>query len=148
MRGARLIGAALAVSGAFVLSGCEKPLPNITVQDGAHATTVTPSTYCFDATHCRSSTHLDLPVITASVDDKILVDVPRDLVDKGWAVQAVSLDGKKAFAVSPIIRDSHSYRVASNVAAGRNFIVQVRQLQGGQVDASRWSFLVKVSGTT
>jgi Protein of unknown function (DUF2771) len=144
---------ALAVAGALAsaagLAGCDKPVPKITVQTGAFATTITPSTYCFDVAHCRPSTHIDLPVVSARPDDTVLVDVPREVVDHGWAVDALSLDGSKSLSGGAIpVRDRHSYRVAANANDGSPFIVQITQLRGGRPDASRWSFLVRVSDRT
>ena len=117
------------------------------MQEGALSTTVTPSTYCFDATHCRSATSIDLPVITTIPDAKVLIDVPRAVKGRGWAVEALSLDGKRTLGTSGAIDTSHSYRVASSANNGSPFIVQVLQLRDGRADGSRWSFLVRVSAT-
>jgi hypothetical protein len=143
---------ALAVAGALtstvVLAACDKPTPKITVQRGSFSTTISPSSYCFDPTHCRPSSKIDLPVIDARADDRVLVDVPRALVHRGWAVAALSLDGAKALGGSGAITDSHSYRVAANVNDGNPFIVQVAQLRHGKPDGSKWSFLVKITDQT
>lgn len=147
MRPARLLAAGAVLAGALSLTACDKPLPKITIQAGSTATTVSPSSYCWDLAHCRTNSSFDLPAIKVGVDGKVLVDVPHDLVVHGWVVQALTLDGKKSLAVSTAIHDSHIYRVASGVNGGQDFLVQVRQLHGTSVDASRWSFVVKVSAT-
>ena len=145
---ARALAVAGALTGSALLAGCDKPAPKVTVQTGAFSTTIEPSTYCFDAKHCRSSARIDLPVIDAKPDDRVLVDVPRDLVGRGWSVTALTLDGAKALGGSGAIHSSHSFRVAANTNNGNPFIVQVAQLRHGQPDGSRWSFLVKVSDRT
>ena len=144
----RALGISGVLASTLLLAGCDKPVPKVTVQSGSFSTTIMPSTYCFDRGHCRSSTRIDLPVVAAAPDGKVLVDVPRDVVSRGWSVDALSLDGKKNLGGSGPIRDSHSYRVASNANGGAPFIVAVQQLRKGKPDGSRWSFLVRVSQTT
>ncbi|MCU1655600.1 MAG: hypothetical protein JWO57_256 [Pseudonocardiales bacterium] len=139
--------AAGAVAAAALLTGCTKPTPKISVLGGGKVVTITPSTYCFDSQHCRPTTTLDLPTLTVAADDKVLIDVPRDVVSRGWQAQALSLDGKQQLGSSGPINDSHSYRVPSGVANGGAFIVQVDELERGTPDGSKWSFLVKVSLT-
>jgi hypothetical protein len=143
----RVLAVAGALTGSVLLAGCDKPAPKVTVQSGSFSTTITPSTYCFDASHCRNSV-IDLPVIDARPDDRVLVDVPRELVGRGWSVTALSLDGAKALGGSGAIHTSHSFRVAASTNNGNPFIVQVAQLRKGQPDGSKWSFLVKVSDRT
>jgi hypothetical protein len=145
---ARAVGVGAAAAGALLLTGCDKPVPKITVQAGSFSTTITPTTYCFDRGHCRASTRIDLPVVGTGPDDKVLVDVPREVAGRGWSVTALSLDGTKNLGGSGPIRDSHSYRVASNANDGAPFIVAVQQLRKGKPDGSRWSFLVKTSRTS
>jgi hypothetical protein len=147
-RHVRVLAIGGALAGSVLLAGCDKPAPKITVQEGSFSTTINPSTYCFDASHCRPSSKVDLPVIDTGPDGRILVDVPRDLVHNGWSVTALSLDGTKSLGGSGAIHDSHSFRVAASTNNGNPFIVQVGQLRKGKPDASRWSFLVKVSDKT
>jgi hypothetical protein len=138
--------AGLAAIGSL-LSACDKPAPKVTVLGGGKVVTITPSNYCFDSEHCRTSP-LDLPSFTVGSDDKVMIDVPRQVADRGWQVQALSLkDIKTVLGSSGPIADSHSYRVASNVGNGEPFIVQVAELSGGNPDGSAWSFVVKVSST-
>ncbi len=144
----RVLAVAGTLTGSVLLAGCDKPAPKVTVQTGSFSTTIEPSTYCFDAGHCRSSARIDLPVVAAKPDDRVLVDVPRDLVGRGWSVTALSLDGAKALGGSGPIHTSHSFRVAVSTNNGNPFIVQVAQLRKGKPDGSRWSFLVKVSDRT
>jgi hypothetical protein len=147
-RPARAVAAAAALGAVLALAACDKPVPKITVQRGAFSTTVTPTTYCFDPQHCRASTAIDLPVVDARADDLVMIDVPATLADRGWALSALSLDGKKALGGSGPIEHRHSYRVAANSNGGDPFIVQVNQLRHGKPDGSRWSFLVTITDTT
>lgn len=147
-RHVRVLAAGGTLAGCLLLAGCDKPVPDVTVQSGAFSTTITPSTYCFDATHCRPATRLDLPVVSAKPDDRVLVDVPLALVHNGWALVALTLDGTKTLGGSGAISGSHSYRVAASTNNGDPFIVQVRQLRKGRPDGSRWSFVVRVSEAT
>ncbi|MDT4914746.1 MAG: hypothetical protein QOC66_3874 [Pseudonocardiales bacterium] len=147
-RHVRSLGIAGALTASMLLAGCDKPVPKVTVQRGAFSTTITPSTYCFDSVHCRTASGLDFPVIDAGLDERIMVDVPRDLLGKGWSVTALTLDGTKPLGSSGTIHDSHSYRVAANTNNGNPFVVQVAQLRKGKPDGSKWSFLVKVSDQT
>lgn len=141
--------ALLAVLGlaAFVLTACQKPVPKVTVEGNGTVFTIAPSTYCFDAVHCRKSA-LDLPALTVGPDQKVMVDVPREVVSKGWEVAALSLqDISKVLGSSGPITDSHSFRIAANSGNGAPFIVQVSELDGSKSDGSIWSFVVKVSQT-
>jgi hypothetical protein len=147
-RTVRPLGIAVALATTVLLAACDKPAPKVTVQDGAFSTTISPSTYCFDAAHCRPSGRIDLPVVDAGADDRVLVDVPRDLVGRGWSVSALTLDGTKTIGGSGAIHGSHSYRVAASSNNGNPFIVQVAQLHKGKPDGSTWSFLVKITDKT
>jgi hypothetical protein len=141
--------ALLAVIGlaALVLTACQKPVPKITVEGDGTVVTIAPSTYCFDAAHCRRSA-LDLPAVTVGPDQKVMVDVPREVMSRGWQVAALSLqDISKVLGTSGPITASHSYRVAGSSGNGSPFIVQVSELAGSRTDGSVWSFLVKVSQT-
>lgn len=147
----RHLRAFAAVAGAAVatvlLAACSKPTPEITVLGGGRVVTISPSTYCFDATHCRHASRLDLPTFTVAADDKVMVDVPRAVDSRGWVVNALSLDGTKQLGSSGLIQGSHSYRVPSGTAGGNPFVVQVDELNNGRPDGSKWSFLIQVSPT-
>jgi hypothetical protein len=133
---------------ASVLASCQKPVPDVTVQSGAFSTTITPSTYAFNATHIRS-TRPDLPEVSTRPGATVLVDVPQAVVHRGWALTAISLDSAHTVVGrSGPITDSHSYRVAAESNNGNPFIVQVVQLRAGKPDGSVWSFLVKVTNAT
>ena len=144
LRAVRVIPVAAALVGTTVLAACDKPVPRITVQRGSFSTTIGPSTYCFDPKHCRASDRIDLPIVNARADDTVLVDVPRTLVGRGWAVAALSLDGAKALGGSGAIAHQHSYRVAASSNSGDPFVVQVVELRKGKPDGSKWNFLVKI----
>jgi hypothetical protein len=136
---------ALAVAG--LLTACQKPAPEVSVLGGGTVIRITPSTYCFDTSHCRKQV-LDLPTVTLGADAKALIDVPHTVKSNGWQVQALSLqDITKVLGASGPITDSHSYRFASNAADGSPFLVRVDELDGGKPDGSTWSFVVKVSQT-
>ena len=132
---------------AVVLTACQKPAPQITVEGDGTVVTIAPSTYCFDASHCRKSA-LDLPALTVGPDQKVIVDVPHEVMANGWRVDARSLqDITKVLGSSGPIQNSHSFRVAGSSGGGAPFIVQVSELDGGKPDGSVWSFVVKVSQT-
>ena len=134
------------VAGAVILTACSEPAPNVTAQSGTDSVIVKPSTYCFDANHCKQH-GVDVPTLNVRLDDKVLVDVPKKVADKGWAVQAVQADGKTVLGNSGKITDSHSYRVPTSLNEGSPFIVQVLQLDGNKSDGSMWSFVVKPNPT-
>jgi hypothetical protein len=140
----RVVAVAITAAAVTLLAACQRPVPKITIQSGSVSNTVAPSTYVFDSSHERKSA-LDLPAITARPGATVLVDVPREVVGKGWSVAALSLDGTKALGNSGAITDSHSYRVAAESNNGNPFVVQVVQLNHGHPDGSVWSFVVKVS---
>lgn len=146
-RPARAVAAAGVLAAAALLAACDKPVPKVTVLGGGKVVNISPSTYCWDATHCPKSAKVDLPVLTVAADEKLLVDVPHQVESRGWQAQALSLDGKTLLGASGPITDSHSYRVPSGVAKGDAFVVQVRELSHGKPDGSTWSFLVQVSPT-
>jgi hypothetical protein len=132
---------------AALLTACDKPPPKVTVLGGGKVVTISPSTYCWDAKHCPSTSKPDVPTLTVAADAKVLIDVPRQVQTRGWQARALSLDGQQQLGSSGPITDSHSYKVPSGVANGAAFIVQVNELSKGQPDGSAWSFLVKVSLT-
>jgi hypothetical protein len=146
-RPVRAVAVAGALASTFVLSSCDQPTPKITVQRGSFSTTISPSTYCFDAAHCRTS-RIDLPAVSARPDDTVLIDVPRTLASRGWSATVVSLASLRQVGGSAAVHDRHSYRVAASVNDGNPFIVQVQQLRQGKPDGSKWSFLVKITDTT
>jgi hypothetical protein len=147
-RTTRVLGIAGALASTAVLAACSKPVPLITVQSGSFSTTVTPSTYAFDATHTRTS-GLTLPEVSARGGGSVLIDVPREVVNHGWEITAFALDSAHtAVGNSGPILNSHSYRVVAGANSGNPFIVQVLQLSHGKPDGSVWSFLVKVSSAT
>jgi len=142
--GAFAVGIAAA---AGLLAACDKPAPRVTVYGSRTVINVSASDYCFDSTHCRVQ-RLSLPVIDVAADDKILVEVPRKLVGKGWQLRALDpSNSNKEIGTSGEIADSHSYKLTSGLAGGQPFIVEVNQLAGGKPDGSTWSFIVKVSPT-
>jgi hypothetical protein len=143
--------AAAAVAGAAaitsLLTACQKPTPEVTVLGGGKVVTISPSNYCFDSSHCRTG-KLELPTFTLGPDDKVMIDVPKNVADSGWQVEALSLaDISKVLGGSGTISGSHSFRVASNTADGDPFVVRVDKLRNGKPDGSAWSFVVKVSQT-
>ncbi|MEO8888422.1 MAG: DUF2771 family protein [Jatrophihabitantaceae bacterium] len=143
--------AAAAVAGAAAISSlltaCQKPTPQVTVLGGGKVVTISPSTYCFDSTHCRAG-KLELPSFTLGPDDKVMIDVPSAVADRGWQVEALSLaDINKVLGGSGPISGSHSFRVASNTGNGDPFLVRVDELHRGKPDGSAWSFVVTVSQT-
>ena len=141
--------AVLAAAGlaAMLLTACDKPAPKITVLGGGKVATVSPSTYCFDADHCRPSRGVDFPSLTTAADEKVLIDVPEQVAQRGWVVSALTLDGKTRLASSGAIHNSHTYRVPSGVNSGNPFVVQVNELAGSVPSGSVWSLLVQVSLT-
>jgi hypothetical protein len=143
--------AAAAAAGAAVimslLTACQKPTPQVTVLGGGKVVTISPSNYCFDSSHCRTG-KLELPTFTLGPDDKVMIDVPKTVADRGWQVEALSLaDITKVVGGSGPITDSHSFRVASNTDNGDPFVVRVDELHDGKTDGSAWSFVVQVSQT-
>lgn len=139
--------AAGVLAAAGLLTACDKPAPKVTVLGGGKVVTISPSTYCWDSTHCPTSAKPDLPALTVAADSKVLIDVPHTIQTHGWQARALSLDGSKQLGTSGAITDSHSYKVPSGVAGGDAFIVQVNELRHGRPDGGTWSFLVKVSLT-
>ena len=136
-----------AAAATVLLAACSKPTPEITVLGGGRVVTISPSTYCFDAAHCRRAARLDLPSFTVAADAKVMVDVPRAVDSRGWVVNALNLDGSKQLGSSGLIQGSHSYRVPSGIAGGNPFVVEVDELNHGRPDGSKWSFLIQVSPT-
>src|SRR5581483_951635 len=134
----RVLGCGLtALACLLLLSACTKPAPKVTVQTGAFSTTITPSSYCFDAAHCHRYA-LQLPEVTAKPDATVLIDVPRAVVHNGWRVTALAVPDLTKVGSPATVKDSHSFRVAASTNNGNPFIVQVAQLRHGTPDGSRW----------
>jgi hypothetical protein len=143
-RSRRLAAAAGVVVAAVSLAACDKPVQSITAQAGSTALTIKPSTYCADGTHCRDF-KVEVPVLTVAPDAKVLIDVPKKLVDRGWAINVVDPSTNKSI-VSGAVGDSHSYRLSASINNNAQFVVQVLQLNGTKPDGSLWSFAVRPSG--
>jgi hypothetical protein len=147
-RSRRVVAAVGVAVAAVSLAACDKPAQSITAQAGSTALKVNPSTFCSDGEHCKNyDIGKTLPALTIAPDGKVLVDVPKQLVGRGWAINAVDVDGKTQLGNTGAITDSHSYRLTASVNNGKPFIVQVVQLKGNKTDGSLWSFLVKPSAT-
>lgn len=147
-RSRRVVAAVGVAVAAVSLAACDKPEQSITAQAGSTALRVGPSTYCSDGVHCKHYGIGDtLPSLTIAPDAKVMVDVPKQLVHRGWAINVVDVDGKTQLGNSGAITDSHSYRLTGSVNSGKPFIVQVVQLKGTKADGSLWSFAVQPSAT-
>jgi hypothetical protein len=141
------IGAGLGiVASVLILGACSKPTPNVTAQSGSTSVIVKPSVYCFSPTDCKRQ-GFNFPSLTIGPNENVLVDVPRKLVDKGWAINLLDVDGKTSLGNTGAITDSHSYRLPASINSGKPFIAEVLQLNGNRSDGSRWSFFVKVDPT-
>lgn len=147
-RSRRVVAAVGVAVAAVSLAACDKPAQSVTAQAGSTALKINPSKYCSDGVHCKSyDIGKTLPSLTIAPDAKVMVDVPKQLVHRGWAINVVDVDGKTQLGNTGAITDSHSYRLTASVNNGKPFIVQVLQLHGHTTDGSMWSFAVEPSVT-
>jgi hypothetical protein len=85
-----VLAAGIAAAGAL-LARCQKPAPKVSVLGGGKVVNIAASAYCFDTKHCRVPSVPDLPVLSVAADDKVLIDVPRNVAGRGWQVRALDL---------------------------------------------------------
>ena len=93
----RRLGATLAASAAILgLSGCERPTPIVTLYSGGTSLYDEAFSYCFDGQDpgkepgsegaCRFDADRQTKVLGVHPGDEVVVDVDRDIADKGWYV--------------------------------------------------------------
>jgi hypothetical protein len=150
-RSRRVLAAALGVVAATaVLSGCSKPVPQVTIQSGATTTLVSPLRYCFDTamTKCRSD--VTPQTVRARSSSSLFVDVPKEVADKHWIVSAYKVDNAGAkspldgYGSASLLHSQHSTRVAVPYGTGSYFL-SVAELDG-TAQVGTWTVEVQVSG--
>lgn len=151
-RHARTLSVAGAVAAVVLLTGCQKPAPDVTVLSGSTTTVVRAQTYCFDANikHCRIATHGNVGSITARAGSAILVDVPRVVAAGRWnATSAVEVSSGKFQTIagvghaSPTRHDTHSTRLTVPYGVHAYFLVVQ---QAGPAQTGAWVTRVTVTG--
>lgn len=116
-------------AGAVLLTGCQKPFPDLTVLSGDTTTTVSPQTYCFDAAHCHFPKST-VGQVSARAGSTLLVDVPRAVADQTWSVVSAVRKANGTFRTikganysSNNVHDSHSTRVDVPYGVGGYYLV-------------------------
>lgn len=141
-RSRRVLGAAAGLAtAAVVLTGCEKPVPGVTILSGSTTTVVHPQTYCFDATHCRFPKS-QVGKISARRGSTLLVDVPREVAGTSWSVTSAVQKSAGTFQTisgasysSGTVHDTHSTRVQVPYGVGSYYLVVT---QAGGSSTGSW----------
>jgi hypothetical protein len=150
-RSRRILAAALgAVVTAALLSACDKPVPEVTIQSGSRTTVVSPLRYCFDSALTKCRANLTPQTVSAQSSSTLFVDVPREVAAKHWIVSAYKVDntGKKSpldgYGSPSLLHDQHSTRVAVPYGTGSYFL-SVAELDG-TAQVGTWTVEVQVTG--
>jgi hypothetical protein len=148
----RLAVAALGVAAAAtLLTGCDKPTPNITVFSGHTAIRVAPAKYCYDGNANTCRTNNVAGTITANGGSTIVVDVPKDIADGHWAVTAFTLDSAGTVttidtASSAVVSKTHAVRVSVPLANSGGYHLAVQSFSG-QSATGEWDIEVDFTNT-
>jgi hypothetical protein len=116
---------------AGLLAACQKPLPTITVFGDGKSVIIAASQYQFAGAATRT-TNGDAHSISVQAGSSLLVDVPRAVAKRAWAVQAYSVDSSNkatyvAEASSPVITDKHSTRVSSSPMGVGTYVLRISE---------------------
>lgn len=132
-RSRRFLAALVGVlAAATVLTACNKPIPQITIQSGSSSVLVGAQTYCFttDVKTCHFAATAALPTLEAKAGDTILVDVPKNIAESSWQVSSATQQDDGTFenlttdgSSSPVIHNNHSTRLVVPFAAGSYFLI-------------------------
>jgi hypothetical protein len=125
----RKVAAGLGVVGvAGLLSGCEKPLPKVTIQSGSASEIVSAQPVCVTQGSCNVDGKKAVKFKAAS-GSTILIDVPRDVARHGWLVKALAKDdtGKLAAidAAGSVPTKQHTVRLLVPSKQDFDYILQV-----------------------
>jgi hypothetical protein len=125
---------ATAVLGLGLLTGCEKPLPEVGALAGGEFAKTTATLWCFEgqaytaAGKCRENKHTPTR-LKVRPGAPVAVEVPADVKDRGWFVRIV--DGKNQVAAGPIQKDKTYFTLAADFQQGNTMSIQVVALPQG-----------------
>lgn len=125
---------ATAVLGLALLTGCEKPVPEVGALAGGKFATTSATLWCFEGQaytasgECHENKHTPKR-LKVRPGGAVAVEVPHDVKDRGWFVRIV--DGKNQVAAGPIQQDKTYFTLAADFQQGNTMQIQVVALPQG-----------------
>jgi hypothetical protein len=143
----RLLAATSAAVAVAALTGCEKPLPIVTVVSGAHSEWKEADVFCFEgqsleqdecAQGATSPTRIEV-----SPGQTVGIDVDKEIVERGWYIQLAGPGGQGQAQQSELQEDEHyfSFTAQQLDAAGlRLTVVAVGEDGAEGAPSGEWAF--------
>lgn len=130
----RIAALAAAALGLGLLTGCEKPLPEVGVLADGEFKHATASLWCFEgqaylaAGDCRENSHTPEKVLVRP-GAAVAVEVPKAVKERGWFVRVV--DGQNQVGAGPIQKDKTYFTLAADFQRGNTMQIQVVAIPQG-----------------
>lgn len=149
MNARRLLASASAVGALLALTGCEKPVPIVTVVSGGDSVYTEARTWCFEGQTGDECAEREAGVPSLSVrgGETIGVDVDKELADRGWYIELAEPEGQTADGQQSQQpqrsepQDGHYFSfTAPNLPAGSELVLNVRALGEGEEPTGEWRF--------
>ena len=124
----RLLAAASAAVAVAALTGCEKPVPIVTVVSGANSEWKEADVFCEEGTvdsgECaeRSGGPTRIPV---SPGQTVGVDVDREVVERGWYIELAGPGGQGQAQRSEVLEDKHYFSFTGQGVSGEGLRLTV-----------------------
>jgi hypothetical protein len=126
----RRIAAGLGVlSIGTLVAACDKPQPKVTVFNGSGSKIISAQPGCVTQATCSPDVS-KIPTVFAHSGSTLLIDVPKEVADKSWLVQALNPDSsgkvtaiEGAGTIAPT--KDHAVRVLVPTQAGVRYILRV-----------------------
>lgn len=129
----RAAGAAAAILAALALTGCQKPVPEVTaLADGAFVQ-IPASVFCFGGQKytgpgsCREAKVTR--TVTVRPSSPVSLEVPQEVRQHGWYVRLVGQNGQ--VTPGPIQKDSSYFKLSADFGQANTLDLQVVALPAG-----------------
>jgi hypothetical protein len=143
----RLLAVASAAVAVAALTGCEKPLPIVTVVSGADSEWKEADVFCFEGQSLEQDEcvqGVSSPTrIEVSPGQTVGIDVDREIVERGWYIQLAGPGGEGQAQQSGVQEDKHyfSFTAQQLEATGlRLTVVAVGEDGPGGAPSGEWAF--------
>jgi hypothetical protein len=131
----RRAGATAALLAALALTGCQKPVPEVTALADGEFVQIPASMFCFDGARytgpgsCREAKSAQS--VTVRPGSPVSVEVPQEIREHGWYVRVVGANGQ--ITPGPIQKDSSYFKLSADFGQASVLNLQVVALPSGTV---------------
>ena len=143
----RLLAAASAAVAVAALTGCEKPVPIVTVVSGAHSEWKEADVFCEEGQSFEADEYVrrDQPAtrIEVAPGQRIGVDVDREIVERGWFFELSDPSREGQSQLSGVQEDKHYFGFSGLSLSGQGLRLTVYAVgeDGPEGEPSgQWSF--------